>query len=162
MMQTKIALSVRQPWAWAIIHAGKDLENRSWSRSNPGLKFRGRVAIHASKGMTQEDYHDGHYWITEITHHKTPAACDLVRGAIIGSVEIIDVVTKSMSPWWAGPMGLVLDNPIPCDPVPCVGQLGFWEWKPADPSVMPPPARWMLPLKEQLKAPVVSQDELFK
>jgi len=24
-----IALSVRQPWAWAIIHAGKPVENRS-------------------------------------------------------------------------------------------------------------------------------------
>ena len=22
------ALSVRQPWAWAIIHGGKDIENR--------------------------------------------------------------------------------------------------------------------------------------
>ena len=46
-----LALSVRQPWAWAIIHAGKDIENRSWA-----TKFRGRVLIHASKGMTQEEF----------------------------------------------------------------------------------------------------------
>ncbi|WP_409188395.1 hypothetical protein [Bradyrhizobium sp. RDM4] len=25
----EFALSVRQPWAWAIIHGGKDVENRS-------------------------------------------------------------------------------------------------------------------------------------
>ncbi len=24
-----LALSIRQPWAWAVIHAGKDVENRS-------------------------------------------------------------------------------------------------------------------------------------
>ena len=24
------ALSIRQPWAWAILHAGKDIENRDW------------------------------------------------------------------------------------------------------------------------------------
>jgi hypothetical protein len=26
-------LTVRQPWAWAIIHGGKDAENRNWPRS---------------------------------------------------------------------------------------------------------------------------------
>ena len=32
-----IALSVRQPWTWGIIHAGKPVENRDWRRPNPGL-----------------------------------------------------------------------------------------------------------------------------
>lgn len=27
-----IALSIRQPWAWLIINAGKDIENRDWKR----------------------------------------------------------------------------------------------------------------------------------
>jgi hypothetical protein len=36
------ALTVRQPWAWAIAHAGKTVENRSWSTS-----YRGLLAIHA-------------------------------------------------------------------------------------------------------------------
>lgn len=26
----QVALSIRQPWAWAILHAGKDIENRDW------------------------------------------------------------------------------------------------------------------------------------
>ena len=46
-----IALSIRQPWAWAILHAGKDIENRSWSTS-----FRGPVCIHAAKGMTAAEF----------------------------------------------------------------------------------------------------------
>ena len=29
-------LSIRQPWAWAIIHAGKDIENRCWPTSYRG------------------------------------------------------------------------------------------------------------------------------
>ena len=32
------ALSIRQPWAWAIINAGKDIENRQWP-----TKFRGSI-----------------------------------------------------------------------------------------------------------------------
>jgi hypothetical protein len=36
------ALTVQQPWAWAIIHGGKDVENRTqlW-------KYRGLLVIHA-------------------------------------------------------------------------------------------------------------------
>lgn len=45
------ALSIRQPWAWAILNADKDIENRDW-RTN----FRGRIAVHAAKTMTRDDY----------------------------------------------------------------------------------------------------------
>jgi hypothetical protein len=38
------ALSIQQPWAWAIIHAGKRVENRTWS-----TRFRGPFFIHAGK-----------------------------------------------------------------------------------------------------------------
>lgn len=34
----ELALSVRQPWAWAIIHAGKDIENRSWQDITAALR----------------------------------------------------------------------------------------------------------------------------
>ena len=37
------ALSLRQPWLHAVLHLGKDVENRTW-RSG----FRGRVVLHAS------------------------------------------------------------------------------------------------------------------
>jgi hypothetical protein len=38
-------LSIRQPWAWAILHAGKRLENRlAWH----GCAYRGPVLLHAS------------------------------------------------------------------------------------------------------------------
>lgn len=45
------ALSIRQPWAWLILWAGKDIENRSRR-----FHFRGRFLIHASAGMTRNEY----------------------------------------------------------------------------------------------------------
>jgi ASCH domain-containing protein len=38
------ALSLRQPWAWAVLHAGKTIENRTWATG-----YRGRIRIHAAK-----------------------------------------------------------------------------------------------------------------
>ena len=86
----KLALSVRQPWAWAIIYAGKDIENRSWQAVNHGLRQRGRIAIHASKGMTREEYEEASAFMLGLDI-ECPAPCDLLRGGIVGSVEVIDV-----------------------------------------------------------------------
>ncbi len=139
-----LALSVRQPWAWAIIHAGKDIENRTWQAVNHGLKQRGRIAIHASKGLTRAEYDDASEFMAAI-HVKCPAPAYLMRGGIIGSVEVIDVASFSTSPWFFGPRGLVLRNPEPCTFLPAIGALGYFKWAKADPSVVPMPARWMLP-----------------
>ena len=146
----RLALSVRQPWAWAIIYAGKDIENRSWQAVNHGLRQRGRIAIHAAKGMTRDEYEDTDAFLTRLGH-VCPAPQLLLRGGIIGSVEVVDVVSESDSPWFFGPRGLVLRDPRPCNFVPAVGQLGYFEWKPADASIVPEPAAWMLPPKEKQK-----------
>lgn len=138
----RLALSVRQPWAWAIIHAGKDIENRSWQAVNHGLRQRGRIAIHAAKGMTRDEYEDAKETI-EDNGHICPAAHKLERGGIIGSVEVVDVVSESDSPWFFGPRGLVLRDPVACSFVPAVGQLGYFQWTQADASIIPPPAPWM-------------------
>jgi len=158
-----LALSVRQPWAHAIIHLGKDIENRSWQAVNHGLRQRGRIAIHAAKGMTQDEY-EGAADYMGMYGVKCPPASDLVRGAIIGSVEVIDVVTEHESIWFMGPRGLVLKDPTPCAPIPAVGALGYFRWTPADQSVMPAPARWMLPQVAKAKAVTVRAspaDDLF-
>ena len=138
------ALSVRQPWAWAIIHAGKDIENRSWRSSN----FRGRVAIHASKGMEKAEYYESANFIKMLTD-SVPQARDLARGGIIGSVEIVDAVRSSPSPWFFGPFGLVLANPEPCDFIPVKGQLGFFDWRKNVTDETPEPAPWMLPKRAE-------------
>lgn len=153
-----LALSVRQPWAWAIIHAGKDIENRSWQAVNHGLRQRGRIAIHAAKGMTREEYEDAAKFINGLGA-SCPLARDLLRGGIIGSVEVVDVVQESESPWFFGPRGLVFRDPQPCDFIPAKGELGYFRWAPADASSVPPPARWMLPTSPR-EEPLIAEDPI--
>lgn len=158
-----VALSVRQPWAWAIIHAGKDCENRSWKRSSPGIGFRGRVAIHASTTLTRIDYEAARAAMARIGV-ECPDAASLGRGGIVGSVEVVDVVRRGAlgafsSPWFLGPVGLVLREPRPCAFVPAAGQLGIFKWQRAGDDHPPAPAKWMLaaPLRVPLgPAPVVA------
>jgi hypothetical protein len=117
------AITLRQPWAWAIMNAGKDIENRNW-RTN----FRGRVAIHAAVGMTHDEYEKAYGYIRNVNRRiKIPAYEDLERGAIIGTVEIVDCVQDSDSRWFMGKYGFVLASPkrLP-EPIPCKGALSFW------------------------------------
>ena len=109
------ALSVRQPWADNIIFHGKDIENRTWR-----TKFRGTVAIHA--GMKFHDYAD-------LSDEEKK---QMVRGAIIGVVDVVDCVEKHKSKWFQkGFIGFVLENPRPLKkPIPCKGALNFWNVPP--------------------------------
>jgi hypothetical protein len=136
------ALSVRQPWAWAIIHAGKDIENRSWQATNPARQVRGRVAVHASSGLTRAEYEDAREWL-QMMGYPCPEASDLLRGGIIGSVRVVDVVGHSKSSWFHGPIGLVLRDPQPVAFIPAKGALGYFEWQPGRPGDVPRPAQWM-------------------
>jgi ASCH domain len=107
------ALTIRQPWAWSILFAGKNIENRSWS-----TKYRGPLLIHAGAAL-----HGGalprRLPLREPDEHT--------RGAIIGVVDLIDVVESSRSRWFEGPYGWVLANPRPLSrPIPCKGRLGLW------------------------------------
>lgn len=128
----KFALSVRQPWAWAIIHGGKRLENRGpiAVRGMRAKLPRGRICIHASLGMTREEYERALKTFRNAGLKSWPRPDELVRGAIIGTVEFIDVINKSTSPWFFGPKALVLQNPEPWDaPIVAGGQLSFFEWE---------------------------------
>lgn len=144
----ELAISVRQPWAWAIIHAGKDIENRGIKAVSFGLDRPGRRALHASKGMTREEYEDARDFMASIGV-ICPEARDLLRGGIIGSVTLGRALQQSSSPWFFGPRGIPLRDPEPCDFIPAIGELGLFRWRQADPSIVPSPARWMLqPPKE--------------
>lgn len=139
-----IAISVRQPWAWAIIYANKDMENRTAKAISFMVPLRGRKAIHAAKGMTREEYESARDFMAELGITCPPPA-ELQRGGIIGSVEVVDQASFSTSPWFLGPRALVLRNPRPTIFTPSVGALGYFKWKPADASIVPEAALWMLP-----------------
>lgn len=116
------ALSIRQPWAWAIIHAGKDIENRGWT-----TRFRGRFLVHAAKGLAHCEYDNAADTIHDIVGKwAVPHFDELQRGGIIGSVELVDCVVGCKSPWFFGPYGFVLANPQPLPFQSMRGTLGFF------------------------------------
>ncbi|QIB08971.1 ASCH domain-containing protein (plasmid) [Pseudomonas fluorescens] len=114
------ALSIRQPWAWLIIHGGKDVENRSWH-----TKFRGRFLVHASGGMTKAEYVEAAEFAKSLGV-TVPPADQLLRGGIVGSVELIDSQDNSDSPWYMGQKALVLSDPRPVPFIRATGRLGFF------------------------------------
>lgn len=135
------ALSIRQPYAWAILHAGKEVENRDWTVNNPSMAMARRLVqsgaeflIHTGMGMTRAEYEDflaTAHAISRIRPFPSgltlPAFDDLPRGGIVGMARIKAVVTSHASPWFFGPVGLVLANVQQVPFVPLKGALGFFE-----------------------------------
>lgn len=142
------AITVKQPWAWAIIHAGKDVENRT---RNIAASYRGPLLIHA--GLTE----DISAWSNQLIRAAIPrmgrpalpghggatVGLGLHYGAIIGVVDLINAHRSNhghrlvdgccKSAWaeqWAD-AHLVLANPRPLSrPVYCRGALGLWRPSP--------------------------------
>ncbi|MCA1907902.1 MAG: hypothetical protein LDL39_06035 [Magnetospirillum sp.] len=144
----EIALSVRQPWAWAIVTGGKDIENRSTFAVTKGGFDARSIAIHAAKGMTRDEYEDAAQFMAELGV-TCPLPRDLVRGAIIGAATVKAVVTDHDSPWFFGPRGLVLADQRQCDPIPAVGALGYFPWSAS--GALAPPLPWMLAWPENAR-----------
>lgn len=146
------AITVRQPWAWAIVAGGKDVENRTaaWA-------YRGPLAIHA--GLRWSDRGADSSLIRGAFGKDLDELDPAFRfGALIGIVDLVDVhiaqpeiLTQTGPRSWEGsaaccesawaetayleqPTGrtrrdlvhLVLANPRPIDPLYCRGALGLW------------------------------------
>lgn len=132
------ALTVQQPWAWAIIHGGKDVENRTqlWKHRGPvvihaGLRYshRGFDVINRLCGLNLPPWNVGHD--SETT------------GTIIGVVDLVDAHHAEAgcceSPWAETSyvehggrvrheiVHLVLEHPRPVTPVVARGSLGLWD-----------------------------------
>lgn len=128
-----IALSVRQPWAWAIVNGFKDVENRSTVALTKGGFDPRPIAIHAAIGMTRGEYEDGAEFMARLGV-ACPHPSDLARGAVVGGATVTAIVAASASPWFLGPRGLVLQDAFAVDPIPAIGSLGYFRWKPCKPE----------------------------
>lgn len=136
----RLALSVRQPWAWAIIQGYKDVENRdypSWLGTTPL-----NVCIHASMGMTKGEYEEGVEFIQSLGI-ACPRPDVLTRGGIVGTVTVCRVVETSDSPWFSGPYGLLLEKARSVYPIPVKGALGIYTWSNRRTPSLEAPKRWM-------------------
>jgi len=124
------ALSIKQPWAYLIAKGYKDIENRTRATN-----FRGRIYIHAGAKFDNESLE----WLVKnrdlIPEETAWRIAWLIMiwkyGAIIGEVDIVDCVRNHISPWFTGPYGYVLENPIFYEDGihPYKGRLGFFEVK---------------------------------
>lgn len=119
-MKALKALTVCQGWASLIFNPAcpKDIENRTWA-----TPYRGELLIHAGKSKKQ---------IREASEFcdrigiKIP---DLVFGAIIGAVDLVECEHASHSVW-AQPdqFHWKLENPRLFEtPIPCNGALSLWK-----------------------------------
>jgi len=116
------ALTIHQPWAWAIVHGPKRIENRSWSTN-----VRGWFAIHA--GKSTQSYATHHDVVSQLIGRPLPSVSDLPFGAIVGVARLVGCsrIESIRDPWAFGPWCWQLDDVHPLErPLPCKGLQGWW------------------------------------
>lgn len=102
------ALTIQQPWAYAILRLGKDIENRAWRTNHRGL-----LLIHAGRTVDTDAAVE-----LDIDTDRLP------RAAIVGAVTLRDISRDRDSSWaLPGHWHWQLCDPVSIDPVPCRGSL---------------------------------------
>lgn len=118
-------ISVKQPWAWAIFHAGKDVENRSWRSSH-----RGKLMIHTSKNFDENGYKhlQSHKEIYGIDNLPTIEELKNETGGLYGMVDMVSCRWNLPNNIWKmeGLYGWIVKNPVRLNFVPYKGRLSFF------------------------------------
>lgn len=120
------ALTINQPWAWAILRAGKTVENRTWATA-----YRGPLLIHAGASRKWYAEWTPAEWRAAFgrTVPALPAWANLDKSAVLGVADLVDCVPadrRKHDPWADGPFCFVLANVRPLRAVPARGALGLW------------------------------------
>lgn len=133
------ALSVLQPWAWAIAKGYKPVENREWVP--PKGVVGTRIAIHASKKkVSAEDRADFEDLVDEFSIGYRSGLCypdweRLPYGAVVAVATVKGYVNAAGAKtlprdayrWFNGPYGWLLADVVELpEPVPAKGMLGLW------------------------------------
>lgn len=116
-MKTITALSIRQPWASAIL-LGKDVENRSRR-----FHHRGPLLIHATARPDMEAWQDPRILSLGLSRNELR---ELPLGKLIGLVNIVDCVREHPSRWAEPDSWKLVIEPLTVwtfPPVPYRGQL---------------------------------------
>lgn len=116
-----LALTVQQPFAWAICHAGKNLENRTWS---PPASLLGHdIAIHAGKQISSGTAIGD----LAVACGVRPDILTKVRSAIVAVVRLDRVTNTRENAWYFGPLAWVFSQVrVLPDPITCRGSMGLW------------------------------------
>jgi hypothetical protein len=111
------ALSIRAPWAWAILYQGKNIENRS-RRTH----YRGPLVIQSS--LTKDPKA-----VAWLRRHGFEFPDAFPTGYLVGIVDVVDCLDKVPRRLWAsGPFCYVLEGPRAFSkPIKWPGRLGLFE-----------------------------------
>ncbi len=127
-------LTVRQPWATAILELGKDVENRTWT-----VRHRGPLVIHAAATSSRAAVHRA---LASGYFAAGPPARPLPTGSLLGVAQLVDVHSDThcldrhgpsrCSPWaMPGHHHWQLASPRTyATAVPAGGRLGLWRLDP--------------------------------
>lgn len=131
------AITLHQPWAWAILHAGKTVENRGWPLAwwATGKWF----ALHA--GVAQSAEADDAEWIRTAFGLQVPAS--MGRGLVglvkFGTAYKLEASPYSAgdgdrpTPWECGPVCWPITDRLALpEPIAIRGAQGFWFVPPAE------------------------------
>lgn len=119
------ALTLVQPWAYAITDRGKRVENRGWAPR--GHYHMLELALHAGRRYDRSRF--GRRLEHEL---ELPVGAMMPHGAVVGVCRLVcvvrsrDQVEPEQRRWWVGPCGWILDSVRKIEPVTCVGHLGLW------------------------------------
>ncbi len=119
------ALSIHQPWASAIIHGGKDLENRGWAP--PSHRIGKWLLIHATGTVDYEAFSP-----VEELWAGIPSASNIPKSALLGMVQLtgyshLEDLPIPRSPWSAGPICWQFGEVKAfAQPIICPGSRGVW------------------------------------
>lgn len=116
-------LTLKQPWAYAIFHLGKDVENRNWTPQRYPLN--NTLYIHA--GLSYDRL--GRAWIEDQFDVEIPR--DLPRGGLVGRVRFSSFDERNSPSRWAveGQYHWIVDSLRLCNFHPCRGQRNIWEYE---------------------------------
>jgi len=129
------AISLWQPWAWAILHAGKDVENRTWPTHH-----RGPLLLHVAKRRTSTeeaerfvDLLDEILGARRVSELLPINDCHgfiigLPKGGIVGRVDVVGCRRGVESPWaFEDQYQWIVENPTPLPFRAVKGERGFFE-----------------------------------
>lgn len=149
--ETLHALTLHAPWAYAVAHLGKRIENRTWK---PPARIVGRrLAIHA--GLRN----DARTWDAVTASARAAGIFGPARGqpqfvppGSVVAVATVDGFVDATDPgdvriksetrflgwgatrknhWWIGPVGWLLADVMTLpEPAPCSGRQGLWRLSP--------------------------------
>lgn len=123
------AVTERHPWAYAMFHLGKDVENRTWPLPEQYVGLP--LAIHGGvppKGRALREAYEDYVTLgmQRLMPYKIPFEQTVTPG-IVGLLKVERNVTAMTSQWFAGPCGWVLTDKLWFDePIPCRGAQGVW------------------------------------